>query len=266
MIIVKNSGLFKKETKKKVTGLKELRENLEIYLEDNIEEIKQNVLLVFIEDTVEKLKITKKIEDLGGTVCEFELQKPYEIEKRLDSICKVYKVNVENGAIKGLIETSGTSMQELINEIRKQIEYAGEGGTITKKSVNLLAIKTLDSNIFDLTDNLGKKNIQKSLQILDELLYQKEPIQKILITMYNHFKKLYIVKLCEKYNKDIAYALNLKPNQTFLINKYKMQAKYFTEKEVRNILDDMINLDKSYKIGLIDVNVGVETILCNYCS
>ena len=139
-------------------------------------------------------------------------------------------------------------MQELINEIRKLIEYAGEGGEITKKSVNELAIKTLDSNIFDLTDNLGKRNIAKALKILNELLYQKEPIQKILITMYNHFKKIYIVKLAEKYKKDVATVLKLKPNQTFLINKYKMQAKYFTEKEVRGILDDMIKLDTNYKI------------------
>lgn len=45
-------------------------------------------------------------------------------------------------------------MQNLINEIRKQIEYAGEGGKITKANIEALAIKTLDSNIFDLTDNL----------------------------------------------------------------------------------------------------------------
>ena len=84
--------------------------------------------------------------------------------------------------------------------------------------------------------------------------------------MYNHFKKIYIVKLAEKYNKDIALALNLKPNQTFLINKYKMQAKYFSEKALRGILEDMIKLDTNYKIGLIDINIGVESILCNYCS
>ena len=139
-------------------------------------------------------------------------------------------------------------------------------GTITKNAVDLLAIRSLDSNIFDLTDNLGKKNIQKSLDILNDLLYQKEPIQKILITLYNHFKKLYIIKLAEKYKKDIAIALNLKPNQTFLINKYKTQSRYFSEEEIRNIIDEMINLDSSYKIGLIDVNIGLEAILCRYCS
>ena len=139
-------------------------------------------------------------------------------------------------------------------------------GTITKNAVDLLAIRSLDSNIFDLTDNLGKKNIQKSLDILNDLLYQKEPIQKILITLYNHFKKLYIIKLAERYKKDVAIALNLRPNQTFLINKYKTQSRYFSEEEIRNIIDEMINLDSSYKIGLIDVNIGLEAILCRYCS
>ena len=248
MIVVKNSGLFKKETKRKIAGLKELRETLEKYLKENADEIKQSLVIIFIEDNIEKLKITKQIEELGGTITEFELQKPMQIEKRLNAICNAYNVKVESGAITELIETSGTSMQELINEIRKQIEYAGEGGMVTKESVKKLAIKTLDSNIFDLTDNLGKKNIQKSLEVLNELLYQKEAIQKILITMYNHFKKIYILKLAEKYKKDALSVLNLKPNQTFLINKYKMQAKYFTLNQIRGLINDLIQLDTNYKI------------------
>ena len=142
----------------------------------------------------------------------------------------------------------------------------GENGTITRQDIEKLAIKSLDSNIFDLTDNLGKKNIKASLGILNDLLYLKEPIQKILITLYNHFKKLYIVKLSEKYHKDLATAMNLKPNQSFLLNKYKTQAKYFTEQDIRSIIDEMIKLDTNYKVGLIDINIGLEAILCRYCS
>ena len=62
LIIVKNSELFKKETKKKIAGIKELRENLGKTLKENADEIKQNLLLVFIEDNVEKLNITKQID------------------------------------------------------------------------------------------------------------------------------------------------------------------------------------------------------------
>ena len=259
LIIVKHSGLFKKETKAKVSGLKELRETLENYLKENQKQMQEGVVLVFSEDSVDKLNITKTVEAVGGTICQFAEQKPFEIEKKLIAICGVYKVQVESGAMKALIDISGTNMQSLINEVRKLIEYTGEGGTITKESVYALAIKTLDSNIFDLTDSIGQKNIKKALDIL----YQKEAIQKILITLYNHLKKVYIVKIAEKYKKDPAVFLNLKPNQTFLINKYKSQAKYFSENEIRKVLDDMIELDTNYKIGLIDVNIGTETLLAS---
>ena len=134
-------------------------------------------------------------------------------------------------------------MQDLINEIRKQIEYVGEGGKIAKETIDMLCIKKIESIIFDLTDNLGKKNIGKALEVLNNLIYNKEPIQKILITLYNHFKKLYIIKLCEKYNENVTESLKLKPNQAFLVSKYKTQANYFKEYELRNIIEELINLD-----------------------
>lgn len=156
-------------------------------------------------------------------------------------------------------------MQDLINEVRKQIEYVGEGGKITKESIDMLCIKKIESVIFDLTDNLGKKNTSKALEVLNNLIYNKEPLQKILITLYNHFKKLYIIKLCEKNNKNITESLNLKPNQTFLVTKYKTQSNYFKEEELRDILEELINLDSNYKIGQIDLQIGLEAILCRYC-
>ena len=156
-------------------------------------------------------------------------------------------------------------MQDLINELRKQIEYVGENGTITNSTIDLLCVKRFDSIIFDLTDNLGKKNTKKALEVLNGLIYNKEPIQKILIQLYNHFKKLYIIKLCEKYNENITNSLKLKPNQTFLISKYRQQASYFEENDLRNLLDELINLDTNYKSGLIDLNIGLEAILCRYC-
>ena len=155
-------------------------------------------------------------------------------------------------------------MQNLINEIRKLIEYSGKGGTITKESVEKLATKEFETRIFDLTDELGKKDISKAIEILKELIYNKEPVQKILITLYNHFKKIYLTKICIEKNRDVLSVLKLKPNQTFLLSKYKRQAGYFKTNELRKILEELINLDKNYKTGLIDINIGLEAILCTY--
>ena len=89
-------------------------------------------------------------------------------------------------------------------------------------------------------------------------------MQKILVTLYNHFKKLFLIKLSYQEKIDVLNALKLKPNQTFLVTKYKKQAEYFTTKEIRKILEELIELDKNYKMGLIDINIGLESILCTY--
>lgn len=264
LILVKDSQLFKKQTRGKKgasSGENKNVSKIAEYIDENIEMIKESVIIIFVEDEVEKNELYKVIEK-DGAVHEFAKLKLPEIVKKLKAICNAYKVNVDEPTLRYFVESCGTNMQDLINEIRKQIEYAGQGGTITTKSIDLLAIKQLDSVIFDLTDNLGKRNIEQALKVLKNLIYAKEPIQKILITLYNHFKKLYFTKLAIKGNKNVAQSLNLKPNQTFLVSKYTMQSKYFKESELREILQEFINLDYNSKLGNIDAYLGLETILC----
>ena len=265
LIIAKNTGLLKKESKRKNNELANIKENLCKYLSENLNLIKESIVLIIIEEEAEKQDLYNII-DKNGVVCKFDYQKPAQLIARLKSICNMYKVEIENYTLQYFIESCGTNMEELINEIRKLIEYAGEGGKIEKEDIDKLCIKKLESVIFDLTDNLGKRQIKKALEVLHNLIYQKEPIQKILITLYNHFKKLYITSVAIREKKEISTSLNLKPNQMFLINKYKNQARYFEEKELRKILEELINLDYNYKNGLIDLQLGLETILCENCS
>ena len=194
LIIARNSGILKKEGKRKNAELGKIRDRLAEYLEENSKLIAESVVLVFVEEDIDnKTNLYKTIDKLG-VVCHFEYQKPIQIEKRMKAICHGYKVNISDANLRYFIECCGTNMQELINEIRKLIEYAGENGTIQKEDIDSLCIKKLESVIFDLTDSLGKKETGKALQVLKNLLYAKEPIQKILITLYNHFKKLYLTK------------------------------------------------------------------------
>lgn len=262
LVIVKYPKLFKKELKRKKNSSDSIQDKLIEYIKSSS---KENILVI-IEEDIEKNLLYKEIEKNKGIICDFEFQKPAQIIQRLKAICNAYKVKIDNTTLNHLIEISGINMQNLINEIRKLIEYAGEEGTIKNEDIDNMSIRTIDSNIFDLTDNLGKKNIANAISILEELLYNKEPIQKILITMYNHIKKIYIVKISEKEDRNIIETLNLKPNQTFLINKYKIQSKYFSIEELKRILKALIDLDYNYKIGNIDLNVGLESILCTYFS
>jgi len=266
LIIVKNTGIFKREIKKRGADFANFRDKLIEYLKENGELVKESVILIFVEESVDKTKLLSTLEEQNAVICNFEYQKLPNIVARLKAICKAYEVNISDDTLKYFIECVGTNMQDLINEIRKQIEYVGKNGEITKQSIELLAIKQMESVIFDLTDNLGKKNIKQARVVLNNLIYSKEPIQKILITLYNHFKKLYITKLAIKQNRNLAECMNLKPNQMFLVTKYRAQSEYFSALELKSILEQLIELDTNYKVGKIDINVGLEAILCVYCS
>ena len=265
LIIVKESELLKKQGKKKNQNITNDIEKLVSFLDDDFNSVKDQNIIIFINEEADKNALYKEIDKIG-VVCSFEPEKPQDIAKRMKFICNSYNVNIDGPTLAYFIEECGTDLQDLINEIRKLIEYAGKDGTITKEDIDALCIKKFESVIFDLTDSLGQKNVKMALEVLKNLIYAKEPIQKILITLYNHFKKLYIVKLCEKYKEDVLSNLNLKPNQTFLVSKYKRQAGYFSEEDLRSILRELIDLDESYKIGNSDLNIGLETILCRYCS
>ena len=264
LIIVKNSGLFKKEVKSKTKNNNSLLEKIATYIENHANQIDKTIILIFIEKEIGKNSLVGTIEKYG-VICNFEKLKPAQLSIRLRKTCNAYKVNIDEKNIQILIETCGTSMLNLINEIRKLIEYVGPNGTIKREDIEKLSIKELDCVIFDLTDSLGQKQTKEALETLNELIYNKEPIQKILVTLYNHFKKIYLCILAQKNKRDLIEVLGLKPNQIFLTTKYKRQSGYFKEEELKRILLELINLDYKYKQGLIDINVGLVSILCTYC-
>ena len=127
--------------------------------------INEAVIVVFIETEIDTNSLSKIIEKYG-VVCNFERLKPIQIAAKLKAICNAYKVNIDDRTMQEFIETCGTNMQVLINEIRKLIEYAGENGTIKKQDIDKLCIKKIESIIFDLTDNLGQKKVKEAMEVI----------------------------------------------------------------------------------------------------
>lgn len=104
LVIVKNTGLFKREVKKKGAGFADLRDKINNYLKENYEMIKQDNILIFVEESVDKGKMLSTLEEIGANICNFEYQKMPNIVARLKAICKAYKVNIDDNTLKYFIE------------------------------------------------------------------------------------------------------------------------------------------------------------------
>ena len=148
LIIVRESELLKKQGKKKNQNIVNDIEKLVNFFEDEFDNIKDQNIIIFINEEADKNALYKEIDKIG-VVCSFEPEKPQDIAKRMKFICNSYNVNIDGPTLAYFIESCGTDLQDLINEIRKLIEYTGKDGTVTKEDIDALCIKKFDSVNFD---------------------------------------------------------------------------------------------------------------------
>ena len=120
LIIARNTGLFKKEGKRKNVELTKLKEKIASYLQENIKLINESIVLVWVEEGVDtKQELYQTMEQLG-TICKFDVQKPIQVQKRIKAICNGYKVQIDDGTLRYFIECCGTNLQDGINEIDRK--------------------------------------------------------------------------------------------------------------------------------------------------
>lgn len=272
LILINNSKLFKINRKKakdeetdQNSNDEEIEEPSNKYEEEIINYLDKqdliNVTIIFNEDDVAKNKKMYKLLDRKGIVKEFKPLKPKEVADYAVDLCNKYNVKLDKTNAVYFSTICSTNMEDVINELRKLIEYTGSGNEIKKEFIDIITTKTLDAIIFDLTDNLGKRKIKESIDTLDELLMQKEPIQKIYIMIYRHYKNLYLIKTAQNEGiENINEELKLHP---FVFMKAKDQVKNYTSEELTKIYKQLMQIDIEYKSGNINLYDALINVMCN---
>lgn len=240
-------------------GIEEKNDWLTPSLEESLKKL-EDVTVVLFGDIKKTTKIYKLVQKYGECiVC--EKKKEYDLLTWSTKIFKENNIEINNSDINYLINICGTDKLMLKNEIDKLIDFSFESKKITKEDIDLICIRTSDVIIFDLTDSIGNKNIKNALNMLNELIENKEPIQKIVIMIAKHFKSLLVAKIAIMENRNVLDELATK--SPYAANKYKAQSKSFTIDELKEKVLQFSKLDIDSKTGKIDLKIGLEKIICS---
>lgn len=216
-----------------------------------------NITIVFVEEGTSKGKLFKTIQK-NGKCLNFEKNKKENINNWIMQICKENNIVIQLKDIMYLTEICGTDKNLLYQELSKLMDYSGNNSIIDKEVIDKLCIKTSEVIIFDLTDALGRKNIKLAIKCLDDLLENKEPLQKIMIMITRHFKMLLLAKVAQNEHKDLTKEFG---TNAYAAKKYGEQARNFSEDELYKLFDDLAALDIDSKLGKIDLRIGLEKTL-----
>jgi DNA polymerase-3 subunit delta len=172
----------------------------------------------------------------------------------------MYKLTISYDNAQYMVEICGEDKSNNINELQKIVAYLNVGDTVTKEVIDKICAKTLNSKIFDMLDFAVNKDKHKAIDLLEDLLMQKEPAIKISIMLYKQIKHIYMIKYLKEQNtKDINSILEIHP---FVFGKLNKVSDKYDLKYLRILIDKFDVFDSKTKIGEMDFEIGLKQIIC----
>ena len=154
-----------------------------------------------------------------------------------------------------LVDHIGNDLTRIENEIEKISINLGKRKTITEEDIEEFVGVSKDFNVFELQSALAKKDLAKSIRIIQyfEANPKAAPIQLILPSLYGFFSKVFMVfGAAGRDEKAIAAALGVNP---FFVKDYLQAANLYEYQGIEKVL----LLLHQYNLKSIGVNsAGAE--------
>ena len=251
LIVLEDTGLFKSASAE---------------LADYVKDMPDTTHMIFVETEIDKRGKLYKAVQAKGRIVELGRQDEQTLLRWVAGQVKKEKKQITETAIRYFLSIVGTDMENIQKELEKLFSYVLEKEWITEEDINEICTIQITNQIFDMVNAVADKEQRKALNYYYDLLALKEPPMHILFLLTRQFKLLMEVKALDKRGygrKEIAEKTGLSP---FIVSKYQIRAKSFSEKELRLIIEDGVETEESVKTGRLTDTLGVELFINKYSS
>ena len=221
----------------KVDDVRELREKVKyppsrarykVYIIDEVHMLSTsafNALLKTLEEPPKHLIFilaTTESEKLPQTILsrcqrfDFKRITTEDIIKNLNNICNEIDFKAEESALKLIARNSDGAMRDALSLLDQCVSFR-EGVLSYEDVLDILGIANNDL-IFSLVDNIEDKNLEESLNILDNIIQNGKDINQFIKDLVYHFRNLMIAKT----SKDSSDIIDLEMET---VKRYENQAK-----------------------------------------
>lgn len=256
-IVVKNAFIFtgEKVSKDIQPNNEQVNEFLEKYDGENfiIFEVYQNKL-------DERKKITKTLKKTSK-LAKVEQMSEQEIKNWIKN--KLYEnfKDIKQDALDLFIELTGINFNIVSQELEKIILFLGERTTINKKDVEEIINRSLEQNVFLLTEYIQKGEKYKAIQLIKDLIVMKEEPIKLLALITSNYRLYYQCKILSRKGysgQQIAKTINVHPYRVKLALN---QVKHYQLTHFLNIIDQCAETDYKLKSSYMDKQLILELFI-----
>lgn len=149
---------------------------------------------------------------------------------------------ITSEALSTLFDFCNGYLTRMMNEIDKLVFYDVTNSLITKDIVEKLVHKDTDFVVFELTEALGKRDVDKAIKLLSVMVKEQGTLG--LIT--NHFRRLFFISISDLDNATLAQTLGVKE---YAIVKQREQLRNFSKMQLKKIYALLEDVDYKIKSG-----------------
>lgn len=256
-ILVKNAYVFtgEKVTKELNQNTDQLIEFLEKYDGDNliIFEVYQNKL-------DERKKLTKALKK-NGQLKKVEQMSEEEIKKWIQSKLNENYKDIKQDALNLFIELTGVNFNIVSQELDKLMLFLGDRPTINKDDVHQIINRSLEQNVFLLTEYIQKRQKNKAIQLVKDLINMKEEPIKLLALITSNYRLYYQCKILNQKGysgQQIAKTVNVHP---YRVKLALGQVRHYQLEDLLNIINSCAETDYKLKSSYMDKHLILELFI-----
>lgn len=215
--------------------------------------------LVFLAgEKINKGKRLSKAAAKCGVLAEFQPLNSNDAVRWLDTVLADRGLRMESDAKRLFLFDCGYSCAFAMQELAKLECYKGDDPRITAADVELLTAKNTAANIFQMIDKVAEGNLEKSLELLRQLLLTENEYTMIPL-LAGHFRTLLLAKNLKArgYNTKMIMDITGK-RSSFVIEKALRQGVKYSERQLKLALEILLQADKKIKTGIA---AGAEEVL-----
>ncbi len=205
----------------------------------------QNNHLIITADMVDKRKSLYKAINKCGIVVDCSVPKGERradrmaqekvLYENMETVLTKNKKRMDKAAIAAMFEMTGFNLGSFLNNLEKLISYVGERNRITIDDIKFVLKRTKTDPIFDLTNAISDRNLEKALFFLNSLLPQLDHPLQLFAAITNQVRKLLLVKGFVKSRHGGAWHAGIRFDQ---FQRAVMPAIKEYDKDILNRLED----------------------------
>ncbi|MGV2927392.1 DNA polymerase III subunit delta [Macrococcus capreoli] len=142
----------------------------------------------------ERKKIVKRIKKMH-TVEKIEPLDEQGMKQLIKSNFNQQFKDIKADALDAFVHLTGLNYSNVVKEMDKLMLFIGEQPIITKKDVNEVVSRSLEQNVFLLTDYIAKGDKKSAITLLKDLINMKEEPIKLLALISGQYRLYYQVKI-----------------------------------------------------------------------